>query len=245
MQPDEITDVKNWSFNFLQVYDGREESCNTLYCYPHATKPSGEVIFDEELLNIGLGEKAVDKTALISGIVLTAKAVHEKLTALSASGDNSKVIVPINGAALAHKDVATEFVSVYKKFSTEMRKCIVFEVTNLTQNSMSYADDIALLMYAYCYTYEMRVPLSILNPKNLHNFSMFSTCNYSGICISLKNRNWPTSTLFPYLKLFATMTEQSSMKGYIHGVANKETFDYIKTLNIRFVDGEYISEFCN
>jgi len=218
--------------DFVPIFDHRHDKFDTLYCFPKMTKADGSLVADDALLGEGSGGRVVNEKLLIKNMEGTLQAGMQKAKQIAASGEDIKIIIPINGLALLVKAVAVEFSNICRPLDDAVRQAVIFEVTNIVDvNRMSFLDDIAIVLFPFCLTYGMRVLPS------MRDFSICATCNYSGVALDLKNKPWPAKDVGAHLTNFAKATEANRLKAYVHGIATPELMAAAIEAGVRFIDG--------
>lgn len=193
-------------------------------------------IEDEALLPIGMNERGVNHAIVIESMVETIKRGVTKATKVFYDGGDQKFIIPVNGSALVHKEIAIEFMSHMKGVTADILKSITFEVTNVSDDSsMSFLDEVAIMLYIFCHTYSCRISPAILN------FSYYATCNYSSVAFSLGNKEWPIDKISGPLRRIGLMAEANRLKVYLHGVATDDIKAAALASKIQYLDGDVIS----
>lgn len=218
--------------DFVPIFDHRQGKFDTLYCFPKMTKTDGSAAADDVLLGEGGGGRVANEKLLIRNMEGTLQAGLHKAKQMAASGDNTKIVIPVNGPALLIKAVAVEFSNICRPLDDAVRQAVIFEATNVVDaKRMSVLDDIAIVLFPFCLTYGIRVLPS------MRDFSVCATCNYSGVALDLKNRPWPVKDVSAFLVNFAKATEANRLKAYVHGIATPELMAAAVEAGIRFIDG--------
>jgi len=148
------------------------------------------------------------------------------------TGDDRKLIVPVNGSALAHKGIASALTERCREFSRDIAQSIIFEVTNAEDDkSMAVLDEIAIILYPFCLTYSARI-----KPKT-QNLKLYAACNYTGIALHLKDKPWPMKAVGGYFEDLTARTESNRLKAYCHGLGTPELVEAALAAGVRFVSG--------
>lgn len=226
-----------FSMDFLPVFDGREGKVNTLYCRPTARMPDGRFLSDEALLAEGLAGRTVNEALLIKTMLRTLEMAAVRAALLAKTGDGRKIIVPVNGAALAIPAVATAFAEGCRTFIRDLGPNILFEATNMDdEKSMGYLDEVAILLYPFCLTYAARIL-----PKT-QNLKLYATTNYSGIALHLRDKPWPMKAVGSYFDDLVKRSEANRLKAYCHGLGSTELVDAALAAGVRFVSGPGVKD---
>lgn len=220
---------------FNAVLDNRTNAHNTWYCLPYRENEDGTRIEDEALLSQGMEGRSIVERIVLDNMLGTIDHALSKAMAIHAESRDEVIIVPINGAALLYKNIATEFTAHCKKVPPAVLQLVIFEVVNSADEStMSFLDEIAVILYLFCLTYSCRI--SPATP----DYTYYATCNYSAVSFWLGNRNWPLAKLSPLLTLMAQKAEKSRLKIYLHGVGSAPIRDAAAQAGIHYLDGNAI-----
>lgn len=224
------------SHAYVPVYDNREGQFNTLYCRPRLVLTDGTTLNDDRVLMRGWEEKPrVER--IVADMLPTLTAGFSKAAKLAAEGSETCVIVPVHGMALTHKEIASEFTAACKAFPRESHQRVIFEVLGMTEEqSISFLDDVAIVLYSFCLTYGARV-----SPK-APNFKYYATCNYTGVSLAMLDREWPADKVRGYFERFVAGAEASRLKSYVHGVGTAEIKAITSECGVRFVSGVAVEE---
>ena len=221
--------------NFLPVFDCQNDGISAYYCSPYRTSASGTVR-DEALLSVGMDERSINHAIVQENMIETIRRGVTKATTLQYEGGGEKVIIPINGSALVYKEIATEFTALCKGIQAEILQSVIFEVTNVSDDSsMSFLDEGAIILYLFCHKYSCRI-----SPATL-NFSYYATCNYSSVAFSLGNKEWPIEKISGPLRRIGLMAEASRLNVCLHGVATDEIRSAALASKIQYIDGEIVT----
>ncbi|MEO5375585.1 MAG: hypothetical protein H7840_15160 [Alphaproteobacteria bacterium] len=221
-----------WTSELIPVFDVGLQAFNTWYCRPRLTKADGSVVVDDVLLAEGMGERAVNEKTLAGNMMQTITVAATHARRLAHQDGDATLIVPINGAALTYKDIAGTFSSACRQLEADIRRMLVFEVTNVADTvRMSYLDDIAIILHLFCKAYIGRV-----TPKS-QDFKIFATCNYAGVSLPLMDKPWPADKVGPYLSAFVTRAQKSRLSAYVHGVGSPAIAEAATTAGAHFIDG--------
>ncbi|MFA7429658.1 MAG: hypothetical protein WCZ23_05855 [Rhodospirillaceae bacterium] len=221
-----------FSMDFLPVLDGRESRVNTLYCRPTARLPDGTFLSDDTLLSSGMAGRTVNDALLIKMMLRTLEMAGVRAALMAKTGDTRKIIIPVNGAALAIPAVAAAFADGCRTFIRDLSQSILFEVTNMDdEKSMGYLDEVAILLYPFCLTYSARIL-----PKT-QNFKLYATTNYSGIALHLRDKPWPMKAVGSYFDDLVKRSEANRLKAYCHGLGSVELVEAALAAGVRFVSG--------
>lgn len=221
-----------FTVDFLPVYDGREERVNTLYCRPSATGPDGRSIADEDLLALGTTGRSLKPDIVTRTMLHTVDMAAARAGMMVNSGDDRKLIVPVNGTALAHRDIASALTERCRELSRDVTQVLIFEVTNAEDDkSLSVLDEIAIILYPFCLTYSARI-----KPKT-QDLKLYASCNYTGIALHLKDKPWPMKAVGGYFEDLTRRAEASRLKAYCHGLGSPDLVDAALNAGVRFVCG--------
>lgn len=221
-----------FTVDFLPVYDGRAGRVNTLYCRPSATTPEGGTAADEELLALGTGGRGGMSDVVVRTMLHTLDMAAARAGMMRAGGDGRKLIVPVNGAALARREIASVLTERCRELSREITQALIFEVTNAEDDtSLSVLDEIAIILHPFCLTYSARI-----KPKT-QDLKLYATCNYTGIALHLKDKPWPMKAVGGYFADLTQRTEASRLKAYCHGLGTPELVEAALSAGVRFVSG--------
>ncbi|MEO5336382.1 MAG: hypothetical protein H7841_05760 [Magnetospirillum sp. WYHS-4] len=193
------------------------------------------MLSDDAVLGDGLNGDRVNSALLLSDMSWTTYHGIKKAEELLNQGSDIKVIVPINGVALTYKPIASEFVRLCKSVPERVWSSTIFEVTNVNNvERMSFLDDIAVILYSFCLTFGARIL------PTCRDLKIYSTCNYSGVALTMGNRPMDVEKIRPFLRDFAERTERCRLKAYLHDIATPEIVDLARETGIRFVDGNVV-----
>lgn len=224
------------TLDFQPVFDCRHGVVNTYYACPILRGPQRSMS-DEDVLVLGTEGRSLSLglvQRLMTGIVGGAL---EKAAALTAEGAGHKVVVPINGWALTHREVASTFTDLCRRYRGDVHQSVIFEITNMTnENRLSHLDDIAIILYPFCLTYTARIL-----PKT-QDLKHYAACNYTGISLYLKNKPWPMAALGTYFSDLVRRTEANRLKAYCHGLGSVELTGAAREAGVRFLSGSGVSE---
>lgn len=221
-----------FSMDFLPVLDRRENQVNTLYCRPTARLSDGRFLSDDALLAAGLEGRNPNESLVTKTMLRTLEMAGVRATLMAKTQDPRKLIVPVNGSALALPNVATAFAGGCRTFIRDHGPSILFEVTNMDdEKSMGYLDEVAILLYPFCLTYSARIL-----PKT-QNLKLYATTNYSGIALHLRDKPWPMKAVGSYFEDLVARTETNRLKAYCHGVGSLELVDAALAAGVRFISG--------
>lgn len=216
----------------VPVRDNRTDAWDTLYLRPRLEGAQG-AIEDEALLGLGWEERQRN----VKGVTRTMLAVLEAgfgtaRRLIDEGASDTKVIVPLFGAAFVDKSVASAFTEACKAQPRAIHEQIVFEVTGVDDEvAMSWLDEVAIVLYLFCLSYICRV-----SPRS-RNFSFQATCNYAGVSLDLGNKPWPVDRVGPFLAEFAVKCEAARLKAYVHGVGTAELAAAAVAAGVRYMDG--------
>ncbi|MBF0248316.1 MAG: hypothetical protein HQL36_09650 [Alphaproteobacteria bacterium] len=222
---------------FFPVFDNTQQRFVGYYCLPRRTLDDGKVVSDEMLLSQGMDVKSVNTALVVENMLGTVRRGFAKALAQVNEGNGKLVIIPINGAALVRKEIATEFTAFCKTVPQEVFQAVVFEVTNVSDASaMSFLDEVAIVLYLFCATYSCRIsPLT-------QNYSFYATCNYASVTLALGGQKLPVEKLGPHLQRVSQKAETSRLDVYLHGVPDTETKAAVERSGIRYMDGPGVTE---
>lgn len=222
-----------FTVDFLPVYDGREGRVNTLYCRPSGTTgPDGVAMADEELLAVGTSGRTWRPELTLRVMLQTLEMAAARAGLMVNSGDDRKLIVPLNGSALTSREVASALTERCRQLSREVAQTLIFEVTNAEDDkSLSVLDEIAIILYPFCLTYSARI-----KPKT-QNLKLYAACNYTGIALHLKDKPWPMKAVGGYFEDLTERAERNRLKAYCHGLGTPELVEAALAAGLRFVSG--------
>lgn len=221
-----------FSMDFLPVLDGRENRVNTLYCRPTARLSDGRFLSDDALLAAGLEGRSRTESVVVKTLLRTLEMAGVRASLMAKTNDPRKLIVPVNGSALAIPAIATAFAEGCRTFIRDLGPSIVFEVTNMDdEKSMGYLDEVAILLYPFCLTYSARIL-----PKT-QNLKLYATTNYTGIALHLRDKPWPMKAVGSYFDDLVARTESNRLKAYCHGVGSLELVDAALAAGVRYIAG--------
>ncbi|MFN3077059.1 MAG: hypothetical protein ABT940_09315 [Alphaproteobacteria bacterium] len=224
------------SVDFLPVLDCREETPGPLYVQPSQQRSDGTSLDAASLLTAGTEGKGFNEPLVRRNLETVVNAGLRKAEALSGEGQGRKVIIPLNGVALAKKAIAGDFANLCRSASEKSRSHVVFEVTNLLdEQRMSFLDDVAIVLYPFCQEYHARVSLKS------QSFKVYATCNYTGISVDLLNKPWPLDAVGPHMKSLFARAEESRLKVCVHGVGNSKLAEFFRELGVHYMSGEGVS----
>ncbi len=226
-----------FSVDFIPVFDNRAGSVNTFYLRPSLHRPDGSRFEDAAFLALGAEGKFYDDAFVVFNMGRVIKFGMKKADQLRSEASDAKVIIPVNGAVLARKEIASEFASLCRLASPEKRANVIFEVTNIAgDHRLSLLDDVAIVLHPFCLACHVRVPLSAAN------LTLYATCNYTGVSVDLLNKPWPMAAVSAHLKAFFGRVELSQLKLYTHGVGNHTLATYLRGIGVRFLSGDGVDE---
>lgn len=230
-------DEISFSMDFLPVFDRRDGCVNTLYCRPTACLVDGRRLDDEDLLAIGMTGRTVNEAAVTKVMVRTLEMASVRANLMASTGDDRKILVPVNGAALSRRSIAGVFTEACRTFTREHTERLLFEATNMDdEKSQAFLDEVAILLYPFCLTYSARAL-----PRT-QNFKLYATTNFAGIALHLRDKPWPMKALGTYFADLVDRAEKSRLKAYCHGLGTPELVDAALAAGVRFVSGAGVKE---
>jgi len=217
----------------VPIVDARTAVRHGFYCIPHRSNAEGNVVRGDPLLTEGEGKRKINTAVLARNVCLT---VRTTVDHMRRAGDEEGVfVIPINGKALSFKDIASDFTAECKGIEKELIERIIFEVVNVDDSvTMSYLDDIAIILYSYCHIYIAKVSL------NVSHLSFFATCNYAGISLDLMGKAWPADKVGAYFQQFQERAETNRLLTYVHGIGTPEIAEASRAAGINFIDGKAV-----
>ncbi|MBF0304318.1 MAG: hypothetical protein HQL41_01520 [Alphaproteobacteria bacterium] len=219
----------------VPVHDNRDDAWDTIYLRPRLDRPEG-AIEDEALLGLGWEERQRNVKAVTRTMLDVVEAGFDTAYRLIEAGEaQTKVIVPLFGAAFVDKSVASAFTEACKAQPPDVHRRIVFEVTGVGDEvAMSWLDDVAIVLHLFCLSYTCRV-----TPRS-RNFTFHATCNYSGVSLDLANKPWPVDRVGPFLVDFVAKCKIARLRAYVHGVGSAELAAAAIEAGVRFMDGSAV-----
>jgi hypothetical protein len=224
--------LSGFSMDFLPVFDGREGEVNTLYCRPTARSADGTVVADTDLLALGMSATVPRPRLTVRAMLHTMDMAAARAGLMVNAGDPRKLIVPVNGVALARKDIASALTERCREFGRDVAQTLIFEVTNTeTGASLGVLDEIAIILYPFCLTYSARIL-----PK-AQDLKLYASCNYAGVALHMKDKPWPMKAVGGYFDDFTARTEAQRLKAYCHGLGTPALVEAALSAGVRFVSG--------
>ena len=224
----------HWDATFEPLWDNREGRVNTYYVRPLLQTAGGRRLTDSGLLERGFGPKGLDsREAVVEAMTRTMDFGIERAKYLAATGDDARVIIPVNGRALMHRDLAGAFTAHCRTYDDQVTDRLIYEVTNVSdQAAQSHLDEVAAVLYLFCKTYGCRI-----SPRT-PNLQIYTACNYAGVALDMGRQNLPPDKVRDFLNRFVEKAEAWRLKAYLHGVADDTLRTIAHDAGVRFVCAE-------
>lgn len=218
---------------FRPVLALAEGQIHRLYAEPRLARSEGGELIDEEFLKQGSDSRSANTKQLAASHAFVVRQAGRKLAELEADGNAAaKVIVPLSGVALMHRDVAGRFTEECRAIPRAAYSRLIFEITGLTDESkMSYLDDLAIILHAFCDQYIARITPTLPDPK------IFSTCNYAALTLHLMDKPWPIAALRPQLTRMVERARNARLETILYGVGTDEILEMAREIGFDFAGG--------
>ena len=205
------------------------------YCIPGGTGRNGQLLLGDDYLLDGSDGRLLDQGLMEARLTTLMKAAAGKLIQNLAADSGKFVIVPLNALALEVESLTKVFGELCRSIPEEARTNLIFEVMNLPRTPpLEMVDNLAILLFPFCRFF-------IARPQpGCTDFTVFTNCNFQGVCFNLKNKPWPVDKIRPDLAAFKESAFAGRMATYLHGCATPEIVAAANGLGIEYLDGSAV-----
>ena len=151
-------------------------------------------------------------------------------------GERFRLLVQVNSVALATAEAASEVTAVFRGLSTELRKCVVIEVSDFPKNmSVDNMDDITVVLMPFFDTLIARPA------QTMTDYTLFANLNYAGVVLDFRDKAVDLKLAGQLLKLFASRAEARRLPMWIFGLPTQQIAKLARISQAAALSGAYMN----